>query len=44
MSKTLKLLLKIIRQFEIEEIKNLLNYRLSLREALSCYELAVSCK
>ncbi|EEP54692.1 hypothetical protein [Clostridium butyricum] len=42
MSKTLKLLLKLIREFEIEEIKNLMNYGLTLKETLRCYEVAIN--
>ena len=34
MSKTLRILLKIIKKFEIEEIKNLMNYGLTLKESL----------
>ena len=41
MSKTLKLLLKVIKKFEIEEIKNLMNYGLTLKESLECYEVAL---
>ena len=42
MSKTIKKIFEIIKYFDFEEVKNLLNYGLTFKEILSCYESAAA--
>ncbi|EDT74725.1 hypothetical protein [Clostridium butyricum] len=42
MSKTIRKIFEIIKYFDFEEVKNLLNYGLTFKEILRCYEDAVN--